>query len=223
MEKEGRNCYFIEDNAVFVFFAQRASCSDKKYIWIINIDTGELIKKFPIPVNSIITKLPADGFSYWNGQAFAISNDNKIMVIDGDKEKEGIVEMISLETGKILHSMNFFSDTIEVPPREPVGVDESYDYCSSNSWDCLFDFKTGVSPNGQFIQYGRRDSSSVLIDSLNDKQILKLPALIRSDMSESKTGETMFVSMQRVNAMSLWKIKRNTLEVEHHRQSLSHP
>ncbi len=187
---------------------------DKKYIWIVNIDTGELIKKFPIPDNSIITKLPTVGFSYWSGQAFVISNDNKIMVIDGGREKEGIVEMISLETGKILHSMDFYSDTIEVPPRVPVGVDGVYDYCSSNSWECLFDFKTGISPNGQFIQYGRRDSSSVLIDSLNDKQILKLPALIRSDISESKTGETMFVSMQRANVMSLWKIKRNNLEAK---------
>lgn len=180
---------------------------DKKYIWIINIDTGELINKFPLPKNSIITKLTSNDFSYSFQQPFVISNDNKIMVIDGGEKNEGLVELISLETGKILHSIDVFADNthqINIPSPAPEGI---RDYCPDNCWVCLFKLKTSVSPNGQFIQYGKKYSSSVLIDSLNGKQILKLPALIRSNMSESATGETMFVSMQRANIMSLWKVK----------------
>jgi len=176
---------------------------DKKYIWIVNIDTGKIINKFPLPKNTALTKLTLETYS----QPFFISNDNKIMVINtGTIFHYETIELISLETGKIIHIIDYSNnDNIYIPPPTPEGVPV---YCSRNFWSCSFDIKTSVSPNGQFIQYGKPHASSMLIDSQNDKLILKVSVLVRSNMSESKTGETMFMSMQHANEMTLWKIKR---------------
>jgi len=178
---------------------------DKKYIWIIDIDTGDIIKRFPYPNKSIIKDIPSYKFSYLSEQPFIISNDNKIMVIDGGEDIDGKVELISLDTGKIIHTIKCDSGKLLIPPPVPEGI---RNYCPNNYWVCLFTIKTSVSPNGQFILYGKYDSSSILIDSQNEKTILKLPALIRSDMIESKTGETMVVTVPKANIMFLWKIKR---------------
>lgn len=196
------------------FKQRRAYLVGRKFLEIIDLDSGKVIKRIAFPKGSITSNWSED-FEEFNFPFFIGDNGKKIIL-----KHHNALEILNLENGSILTRLD--TDKLTSAFRSQIKhiKTDNFDRCKSNQWHCLFKAQRNISPNARYISFGKDYAlpnqrefkvwhSNIIADTVTSEPLIQLHQQEITEFVKTKNGTTLFLSSsdKAPHDLVLWKIK----------------